>query len=112
MQAHYSPDRGDIVWLQFSPQVGHEQAGQRPALTISPHAYNKKVGLGIFCPITSHEKGYPFEVLIPRSMPINGVILCDQVKSMDWKARHARFIAKLPEDSLENVLAKIHTLFR
>ncbi|HTG17989.1 MAG TPA: endoribonuclease MazF, partial [Blastocatellia bacterium] len=83
----YSPDRGDIVWIDFSPQAGHEQAGRRPALVVSPGAYNKKVGLAILCPITSQVKGYPFEVALPDDLPIQGVVLSDQAKSLDWRAR-------------------------
>jgi mRNA interferase MazF len=105
----YVPDRGDLVWLQFNPQSGHEQAGRRPALTLSPKDYNKKVGLAIFCPITSQEKGYPFEVKIPAG-PIQGVILADQVKSMDWKKREAGFIVKVPSDVVNKVIGLLNTL--
>jgi len=83
----YIPEQGDIVWLSFNPQAGHEQMGRRPALVLSPAAYNKKVGLAIFCPITSQVKGYPFEVLIPKGVKASGAILSDQVKSLDWKIR-------------------------
>lgn len=76
----YVPDRGDVVWLDFTPQAGHEQGGRRPAVVLSPVAYNKKVGLALLCPITSQVKGYPFEVLIPSGSPVTGVILADQVK--------------------------------
>jgi len=75
----YIPDSGDIVWLTFSPQAGHEQSGRRPALVLSPAAYNEKVGLALFCPITSQIKGYPFEVLLQESLKVNGVILSDQI---------------------------------
>jgi mRNA interferase MazF len=105
----YVPDKGDIVWLQFDPQAGHEQAGRRPALTISPKSYNQKTGLGIFCPITSHEKGYPFEVKIMISK-IQGVILVDQIKSLDWKIRKAEFIQKVKPEVLADVLALLDTL--
>jgi mRNA interferase MazF len=83
MAERYIPARGDIVWISLNPQAGHEQAGRRPALVISPVQYNKKVGLALLCPITSHVKGYPFEVLLPPSLPVNGAILSDQVKSLD-----------------------------
>ncbi len=106
----YTPSKGDIVWLEFSPQAGHEQAGRRPALCISPGEYNKKVGLAIFCPITSQKKGYPFEVLIPASLEITGVILSDQVKSFDWRARKAKYICTLPESHLSEVLGKLGVL--
>ena len=107
---NYIPEKGDIVWLKFSPQVGHEQSGQRPALCISPYSYNKKVGLGVFCPITSRIKGYPFEVEVPHNIKVNGVVLSDQIKSLDWKSREANFICKLPENYLARVLGKIRSL--
>jgi len=106
----YVPAKGDVVWLEFSPQVGHEQAGRRPALCLSPWEYNKKVGLAIFCPITSQVKGYPFEVFLPDSVEINGVILADQVKNFDWKTRSASFICKIPDEVLSEVFGKIRTL--
>lgn len=106
----YVPAKGDVVWLEFSPQVGHEQSGHRPALCISPREYNKKVGLAIFCPITSQVKGYPFEVMLPDSVEINGVILADQVKNFDWKARNASLICKIPDEVLSKVSGKIRTL--
>ena len=107
---HYIPKRGDIIWLTFNPQVGREHAGRRPALVLSPAAYNGKVGLAILCPITSQIKGYPFEVLIPPKMKISGVILSDQIKSLDWKARQAELICRLPESALNEVLQKLLTL--
>lgn len=110
MRQKYVPSKGDIVWLQFSPHAGNEPAGHRPALCISPIEYNKKVGLALFCPITSIQKGYPFEVLIPLELPINGVILADHVKNLDWKTRNVNFICSLPTPSLETVLAKLKTL--
>jgi mRNA interferase MazF len=85
----YIPARGDIIWLTFNPQAGHEQAGRRPALVLSPSEYNEKVWLAILCPITSQIKGYPFEVEIPDGLPVTGVVLADQGKSLDWKARQA-----------------------
>ena len=105
----YVPDRGDLVWLDFNPQVGHEQAGKRPALTVSPKAYNEKTGLGLFCPITSHQKNYPFEVGIIGSK-ISGVILSDQVKSLDWRARGAELWCRLPHAILGEVFSKLHLL--
>jgi len=106
----YTPERGDIVWLTFTPQAGHEQAGRRPALVLSPKAYNGKVGLAIFCPITSQIKGYPFEVALPQGLTVNGVILSDQVKSLDWKARKAEFVCKLPDILLTIVMKRLGTL--
>ena len=106
----YTPERGDIVWLTFTPQAGHEQAGRRPALVLSPKAYNGKVGLAIFCPITSQIKGYPFEVAVPQGLTVGGVILSDQVKSLDWKARQAEFVCRLPDGLLMTVLKRLGTL--
>jgi mRNA interferase MazF len=109
--AEYIPDRGDIVWITLNPQAGHEQSGRRPALVLSPKAYNAKVGLAILCPITSQVKGYPFEALIPDGMPIAGVVLSDQVKSLDWRAREAEWICTLPVEVTQEVLDKLETLF-
>ena len=110
MTARYVPDRGDFVWLEFSPQAGHEQAGHRPAFIVSPQAYNRKTGLALVCPLTTQVKGYPFEVLVPPGQKAKGAILSDQLKSLDWKARHARFIEKAPSDLTAEVLAKAVTL--
>ena len=106
----YVPVRGDIVWINFNPQSGHEQKGRRPALVLSPEEYNKKVGLAIFCPITNQVKGYPFEVLIPEKMKVLGVILADQVKSLDWKTRNTELICQIPEEVTKIVLERIYTL--
>jgi mRNA interferase MazF len=105
----YSPERGDIVWLNFNPQSGHEQKGKRPALVISPKEYNEKVGLGLFCPITSKIKNYPFEVKID-SKKIDGVILSDQIKSLDWKTREIEFITKITPEKIDEVISKIGVL--
>jgi len=106
----YFPGRGDVVWLNFSPQSGHEQAGRRPAVCISPKEYNKKVGLAIFCPITSDKKGYPFEVDLPDGLPITGVILSDHIKSLDWKSRNCDYIGTLPDKTISEILNKLRTL--
>jgi mRNA interferase MazF len=106
----YIPARGDIVWITFNPQAGHEQAGRRPALVLSPAKYNSKIGLAILCPITSQIKGYPYEVRIPDGLPISGVILSDQVKNLDWKARQAELICELPRVMVAEVLSKLSTL--
>ncbi len=108
----YVPDSGDIVWIMFTPQAGHEQAGRRPALVLSPKSYNSKVGLALLCPITSQVKGYPFEVLIPEGLKVKGAILSDQVKSLDWKARKAELSCKLPKEKLNEVVRKLGTLIR
>jgi mRNA interferase MazF len=106
----YTPQRGDIIWLVFDPQAGHEQAGRRPALVLSPEIYNRRVGLAILCPITSHIKGYPFEVLLPKGLELRGAILADQVKSLDWHARQAEFVCKVPQGTLSEVVQKLSTL--
>jgi mRNA interferase MazF len=106
----YVPDRGDAVWITLNPQAGHEQAGRRPAVILSPAAYNGKVGLTILCPITNQIKGYPFEVLIPSGLAVTGAILSDQVKSLDWRARNASFICALPAATIIEVLQKLNTL--
>lgn len=108
----YVPDSGDIVWIMFNPQAGHEQAEHRPALVLSPKAYNGKVGLVLLCPITSQIKGYPFEVLIPEGLEVKGAILSDQVKSLDWQARKAEFSCKLPPEKFNEVVKKLSTLIR
>ena len=108
----YVPQRGDVVWITLNPQAGHEQEGRRPALVISPHAYNDKVGLAILCPIMSRVKGYPFEVEIPDVLPISGVILSDQVKIMDWRARNAEQICSLSPAVIVEVLGKLRTLLQ
>ena len=110
--ARYVPDRGDLVWLQFDPQAGHEQAGNRPAVVLSPRLYNQKSGLALFCPITSRIKGYPFEVVLPPGLKMEGAVLCDQIKSLDWSARRVRLAAKLPEPMIDDILAKIRVLLR
>ena len=110
MPVRYAPDRGDVVWLLFDPQAGHEQAGRRPAVVLSPRAYNQKVGLALFCPVTNQRKGYPFETPLPEGAPVSGVVLCDQVKSFDWVARRAELICKLPPQTTDEILAKAATL--
>lgn len=110
MKRQYIPDRGEVVWLTFTPQAGHEQAGRRPALVISPALYNKKAGLALFCPITTKVKGYPFEVGIPKGLKTEGVVLSDQVKSLDWRARKASFCCKFPGDVFSEVVNKIGAL--
>ena len=106
----YIPKRGDLVWISFNPQAGYEQAGRRPAVVLSPKAYNRKVGLAILCPITNQVKGYPFEVLLPTEVDVTGVILSDRVKSLDWRVRKAELIDSLPEEVIDETLAKLGTL--
>lgn len=106
----YVPDRGDLVWLEFNPQAGHEQAGHRPALVLSPKAYNQATGLALMCPITSKEKGYPFETALPDGLKVSGVVLADQIKSLDWHARQASRADAAPSVIVNDVLAKLETL--
>lgn len=110
MAVPYVPARGDLVWLQFNPQAGHEQAGHRPALVISPSSYNRRVGLALCCPVTSQVKGYPFEVLLPDGVGVEGVVLSDQIKSLDWRVRRARRMGSVPAEVLEETLGKILAL--
>ena len=98
MVRRYVPARGDAVWITVNPEAGHDQAGRRPALVVSPSCYNGKVGLAMVCPITSQIKGYPFEVAILSGSKLGGVIIADQVKSFDWRVRKADFISKLPRN--------------
>ncbi len=107
---NYVPDRGHIVWMNFTPQAGHEQAGHRPALVLSSFEYNQKIGLALFCPITSIAKGYPFEVALPSTSAISGVVLADQVKSLDWRARNARYECDATPQVVSDVLAKVSVL--
>lgn len=106
----YVPERGDAVWISLDPQSGHEQAGRRPALVLSPSVYNGRVGLALLCPITSRVKGYPFEVPLPEGLPVEGVVGADQVKSLDWRARNATRIDAVPEDVVARVVSRLRTL--
>lgn len=108
----FVPGRGDAVWISLNLQAGHEQTGRRPAVVVSPAAYNAKVGLALLCPITSRVKGYPFEALIPPGLAVGGAVLSDQVKCLDWKARDATFICKLPVALVGEVLKKLNTLLQ
>jgi mRNA interferase MazF len=103
----WAPERGDLVWLRFHPQSGHEQAGRRPALVVSPRAYNEKVGLALFCPIASRAKEYPFEVALPAAGEVTGVVLTDQIKSLDWRARKADRMGKVNPDIIDQTTARI-----
>jgi mRNA interferase MazF len=105
-----APQRGDVVWITLNPQAGHEEAGRRPAVVLSPLAYNEKVGHAILCPITSQEKGYPFEVKIPGGLDVSGVVLADQVKRLDWRARKAERMCVLPAQVMAEILGKLSVL--
>jgi mRNA interferase MazF len=109
MVTSYIPERGDIIWIEFNPQAGKEQAGHRPALVLSEKKYNQVVGLAILCPITSKEKGYPFEVKISLK-EVSGVILADHVKNFDWRERNATLITKAPEPIVDEVIHIINTI--
>ncbi len=106
----YIPERGDAVWITLDPQAGHEQRGRRPALVISPSEYNGRVGLALFCPITTQVKGYPFEVVLPAGLPVAGVVGADQVKSLDWRARQAARLGVVPDEVVAQVVRRLQTL--
>ena len=110
MTTTYIPNRGDIVYLDFNPTKGHEQRGYRPALIISPAAYSEKSSLALFCPITSQQKGYPFEVLLPEELQTYGVILVDQIRSLDWRVRQIKFVETVSLEVIAEVQAKIAPL--
>lgn len=103
----YVPDRGDLVWLEFTPQAGSAQCGERPALVLSPKSYNRKIGLTLFCPVTSKIKGYPFEVQLPDGSAVSGVVLSDQLKSLDWRSRKIKFIERASSDVIAMVTARL-----
>ncbi|HEX9462731.1 MAG TPA: endoribonuclease MazF [Alphaproteobacteria bacterium] len=106
----FVPDVGDLIWLDFDPKAGHEQAGRRPAVVLSPAGYNAKTGLAVVCPITSQQKNYPFEVALPAGLAIRGVILADHVKNLDWRVRHAAASCKAPSSVLAELRAKLAPL--
>lgn len=108
--APHIPDRGDAIWLNVHPQAGHEQAGRRPAVILSPAAYNGRVGLALLCPITTQQKDYPFEVRIPLQLRVQGVVLADRIQSLDWRVRRAEFIGTLPAETVGEVLDKLTLL--
>ncbi len=110
--SNFIPQRGDIVWIDMQPQASHEQSGRRPAVVLSPESYNGKVGLALLCPITRQLKGYPFEVIIPPGLKVEGVVLSDQVKSLDWKVRNAEFCDKVPDNVVLEILKKLMTLLK
>ena len=105
-----APERGDLVWIDFDPQSGREQAGRRPALVLTPSAYNRLVGLAVFCPVTSQAKGYPFETSLSPGLRVQGVVLADHVRSLDWRTRRAEFICVAPAEVVEHVTAKVQAL--
>lgn len=106
----YIPDKGDLVWINFQPTMGHEQSGRRPALILSPKAYNSVTGLAIACPITSRAKGYPFEVALPESSHVIGVVLADHIRNLDWRGRQCELIERVTDSTLRDTLTKFATL--
>ena len=112
IRSEYVPRRGQVVWISLNPQAGREQAGRRPAVVLSPESYNARVGLALFCPVTSSIKGYPWEVLIPDGLPVSGAILSDQVKCLDWQSRDVELISTLPDTVIAEVLGKLGALLR
>ena len=108
----YVPDAGDLIWLDFTPQAGREQAGRRPAVVLSPRGYNEKTSLAVVCPVTSHVKGYPFEVAVPPGMEIKGVILSDHLKNLDWRQRRAQRAGRISQAVLEQVQNRIAALLQ
>ena len=106
----FIPAQGDVVWIDFDPQAGHEQGGRRPALILSRKSYNHRANLAVLCPWTRQVKGYVFEVLVPSGHPVMGAILADQVKNMDWTIRNASYICTLPIAVVEQVVKKIVAL--
>jgi mRNA interferase MazF len=109
-QVFFVPERGDIVFMTFAPRSGRKQTGRRPAVVLSPQTYNARVGLALFCPIITEVKGYPFEVLLPPGLPLQGAILADQAVSLDWRAHRAERICSLPPSVIEEVLGKLRAL--
>jgi len=107
---NYIPQCGDAVRISLNPQAGHEQAGRRPAVVLSPRSYNGKTGLAILCPVTSHIKGYPFEVALPDGLPVSGAVLSDQVKSLDWRVRNTELICTLPDEVISEIMQKLGAL--
>jgi len=108
--AAVAPDRGDVVYLDFEPQAGREQAGRRPALVLSPLAYNAASGLMLCCPVTSQVKGYPFEVKLIGTTKVAGVVLSDRLRSLDWQASNAQAAGTAADDVLDEVAAKLRVL--
>jgi mRNA interferase MazF len=104
-----SADRGDLVWINFHPQAGHEQAGRRSAIVLSPKAFNETTGFVSVCPITHTVRGWGYEVLLPNGLVFNGVILTDQIKNLDWRARRVDIVGKAPDEVVNECLDKIHT---
>ena len=110
VKREYVPDAGDVVWVEFSPKLGREQAGRRPAVVLSPRVYNERASLAVLCPVTSHAKGYPFEVALPAGSRLRGVVLADQLKSLDWRQRRAQKAGRISPETLAQVRKRVGTL--
>ena len=108
----YVPEKGDFVWLTFDPQAGHEQKGRRTAVVVSNTLFNKKTGLAFVCPTTTRERGYPFHVSIPAGLPVHGFVMTDQLKSVDYRARKATYIAQAPEELVDEIMAIIEAIMQ
>jgi len=106
----YTPERGDLIFVNLSPNGGHEQKGKRPAVVLSPRSYNQKTGMAIVVPVTSRVKGYPFESPLPENIKVSGVALCDQLRQIDWEFRKAQFLDRVPDGTLKIILAKSRAL--
>ena len=109
MVVPYVPDAGDIVWLDFDPQAGREQAGRRPAIVLSAQYFNGKTGVAYVCPITSKVKGYRFHVQLPEGLPVHGSVLCEHMRSLDWRARNVTPMGKMPDAILKEIRAAVRT---
>lgn len=112
MRQPYTPERGDLIWLTFDPQAGHERAGRRPALVLSPKSYHLKTGMALICPVTSRVKGYPFEVALSAGLATAGVVLSDQIRNVDYKARQSDLIEVAPDRVIEEVLQRLNQLLK
>lgn len=110
MSVAYTPERGDLVWIDLDPQTGREQRGRRPAVVVSPAVYNARSPLAWLCPVTSKKKGYPFEVDLAKGLPIQGVVLVDQMRNLDYRVRRIEFIARLATEQCQDILAKARTM--
>lgn len=108
-KARLFPERGDLVYINFDPQSGHEQAGVRPAIVISPYIFNNETGFAVVCLVTNKKKGYPFEVCLPDDLTISGVVLADQVKSLDWRARNMKFKDVASPEIVQQIRDLIYT---
>ena len=112
MRQPYTPERGDLIWLTFDPQAGHERAGRRPALVLSPKSYHLKTGMALICPVTSRVKDYPFEVVLSAGLATAGVVLSDQIRNVDYKARQSDLIEVAPDRVIEEVLQRLNQLLK